>query len=275
MKASVLRLVGHANRFTRNGVAALFAQVIAACIQGRIVPVVGAHNNIVAAGDPPRYRLGNSVGFLVNRRNGFFDRLELLFCAVQIVGNGCGGLFQAADFGADAIRLLADAGDILFQAVHRCGGGIILQLAVNRIVGGAGGGILYRLCYRFRHGLGDFGLDLVSGLGKQAFCAFLGQIVARAGIPGGRRVAVLQHGVKQLKLIGAVAIAVELDSFQNTVFAGGPCTIPQHPAVRLLNFELVSGFYVGNVILSVIARKRNAQPQRIGAGNEFVHNGQA
>ena len=37
----------------------------------------------------------------------------------------------------------------------------------------------------------------------------------------------------------------------------------------------VSGFYVGNVILSVIARKRNAQPQRIGAGNEFVHNGQA
>ena len=43
------------------------AQVIAACIQGRIVPVIGAHNNIVAAGDPLRYRLGNAVGFLVDR----------------------------------------------------------------------------------------------------------------------------------------------------------------------------------------------------------------
>ena len=80
--------------------------------------------------------------------------------------------------------------------------------------------------------------------------------------------------MQQRKLVGAVAIAVELDSFQNAVFAGGPCTIPQHPAVCLLNFELVSGFYEGNVTLSVIVRKHNAKPQRIGAGNEFVHNGQ-
>ena len=57
--------------------------------------------------------------------------------------------------------------------------------------------------------------------------------------------------------------------------AGRPCTIPQHPAVRLLNFELVSGFYGGNVILSVIALERNAHPQRISAGNEFVHDGHA
>ena len=170
---------------------------------------------------------------------------------------------------------MADAGNILFQAVHRCGGGVILQFAVNRIVGGAGSGVLHVGRYRFRHRLGNFSLDFLCGLGKQTFGAFLGQIVAGAGVPRGGRVAVLQHGVKQFKLIGAVAIAVEIGFFQNTVFAGGPCTIPQHPAVRLLNFELVSGFYVGNVILSVIARKRNAQPQRIGAGNEFVHNGQA
>ena len=67
VKPGVLGFIGHANRFTRNGVSAFFVQVIAACIQGRIVPVVGARNNIVAAGDPLRYRLGNAVGFLVNR----------------------------------------------------------------------------------------------------------------------------------------------------------------------------------------------------------------
>ena len=67
VEAGVLGFIGHANRFTRNGVAALFAGCIAACIQGRIVPVVGARNNIVAAGDPLRYRLGNAVSFLVNR----------------------------------------------------------------------------------------------------------------------------------------------------------------------------------------------------------------
>ena len=67
VEAGVLRLVGHVDGFAINGVAALFAGCIAACIQGRIVPVVGAHNNIVAAGDPLRYRLGNVVGFLVNR----------------------------------------------------------------------------------------------------------------------------------------------------------------------------------------------------------------
>ena len=67
VEPGILGLIGHANRFTRNGVTAFFACGIAACIQGRIVPVVGAHNNIVAAGDPLRYRLGNAVGFLVDR----------------------------------------------------------------------------------------------------------------------------------------------------------------------------------------------------------------
>ena len=67
MKAGVLRPIGHPDGFTADRVCPFFAQIIAACIQGRIVPVVGAHNNIVAAGDPLRYRLGNAVGFLVNR----------------------------------------------------------------------------------------------------------------------------------------------------------------------------------------------------------------
>ena len=108
---------------------------------------------------------------------------------------------------------MADAGNILFQAVHCCGGGIILQFAVNRIVGSAGSGILYRPCYRFRHGLGDLGLDLIRRLGDQAFGAFLCYVVPATSCPRGRRVAVLQHGVQQLKLIGAVVIAVKLDSF--------------------------------------------------------------
>ena len=151
MKASVLRLVGHVNRFARNGVTAFFACGVAACIQGRIVPVVGARNNIVAAGDPLGYGLGDTVGFLVNRGYRFFNGFEFLLCAAQVVGNGCGGLFQTADFGVDVIRLLADAGNILFQAVHRCGGGIILQLAVNGIIGSAGSGVLHVGRYRFSH----------------------------------------------------------------------------------------------------------------------------
>ena len=67
MEAGVLRPIGHSDGFTADRVGPFFSQVIAACIQGRIVPVVGAHNNIVAAGDPLRYRLGNSIGFLVDR----------------------------------------------------------------------------------------------------------------------------------------------------------------------------------------------------------------
>ena len=151
MEASVLRPIGHSDGFTADRVCPFFSQVIAACIQGRIVPVVGAHNNIVAAGDPLRYRLGNAVGFLVNRRNGFFNGLELLLRAVKVIRNGRGGFFQAADFGADAVGLLADAGDIFFQAVHRCCGGVVLQLAVNGIIGSAGGGILHVGRHRFGH----------------------------------------------------------------------------------------------------------------------------
>ena len=67
VEAGVLRLVGHSDGFTADRVCPFLFQVIAACIQGRTVPVVGAHNNIVAAGDPLRYRLGNAVGFLVDR----------------------------------------------------------------------------------------------------------------------------------------------------------------------------------------------------------------
>ena len=67
MEAGVLHPIGRMDGFAINGVAALFAQVIAACIQGRIVPVIGARDNIVAAGDPLRYRLSNAVSFLVNR----------------------------------------------------------------------------------------------------------------------------------------------------------------------------------------------------------------
>ena len=67
VEAGVLRLVGHSDRFTADRVCSFFTQVITACIQGRIVPVIGARDNIVAAGDPLRYRLGNAVGFLVNR----------------------------------------------------------------------------------------------------------------------------------------------------------------------------------------------------------------
>ena len=85
MEPGILGLIGHANRFTRNGVTAFFACGIAACIQGRIVPVVGARDNIVAAGDPLRYRLGNAVGFLVNGRNAFFNGFEFPLCAVQVV----------------------------------------------------------------------------------------------------------------------------------------------------------------------------------------------
>ena len=67
MEAGVLRPISHSDGFTADRVCSFFAQVVAACIQGRIVPVIGARNNIVAAGDPLRYRLGNAVGFLVNR----------------------------------------------------------------------------------------------------------------------------------------------------------------------------------------------------------------
>ena len=67
MEAGVLRPIGHMNGFAADRVCPFFSQVIAACIQGCIVPVIGARNNIVAAGDPLRYRLGNAVGFLVNR----------------------------------------------------------------------------------------------------------------------------------------------------------------------------------------------------------------
>ena len=151
MEAGILRFVGHSDGFTADRVCSFFAQVIAACIQGRIVPVIGAGNNVVAAGDSLRYRLGNAVGFLVNRGYRFFDRLEFLLGAVKVIRNGRGGLFQAADFGADAVRLLADVGDILFQAFHRCCGGVVLQLAVNGIIGSAGGGILHVGRYRFGH----------------------------------------------------------------------------------------------------------------------------
>ena len=67
MESGVLRLIGHSDGFAADRVCSFFAQVIAACIQGRMVPVVGSGNNVVAAGDPLRYRLGNAVGFLVNR----------------------------------------------------------------------------------------------------------------------------------------------------------------------------------------------------------------
>ena len=177
---------------------------------------------------------------------------------------------------------MADAGDIFFQAVHRCGGGVILQFAVNGIIGSAGSGVLHVGRYRFRHRLGDLGFDLVSGLGKQAFCAFLRQVVAAAGVPGSRGVAVLQHGVKQRKLVGVVAAkprpyaaAAKLDRFQNTGVVGCPGAIPQHPAVCLLNFKLVFGFYAANVMISVVGVIRKAQAQPVGAGNWFVHDGQA
>ena len=137
--------------FPINGVAALDAGCVAAGIYPGIIPVVGADNNVVAAGDPLGYGLGNAVGFLVNRRNGFFNGLELLLRAVKVIRNGRGGSFQTADFGADAVRLLADAGNILFQAFHRCGSGIILQFAVNRIIGSAGSGVLHVGRYRFSH----------------------------------------------------------------------------------------------------------------------------
>ena len=45
-------LLWHMDGFAINGVAALFAGGIAACIQGCIVPVVGAGNDVIAAGDP-------------------------------------------------------------------------------------------------------------------------------------------------------------------------------------------------------------------------------
>ena len=48
MEAGVLRPIGRMDGFAINGVAALFAQVIAACIQGRIVPLSVPRNNIVA-----------------------------------------------------------------------------------------------------------------------------------------------------------------------------------------------------------------------------------
>ena len=105
MEAGVLRFVGHSDGFTADRVCSFFVQVIAACIQGRIVPVVRAGDNVVAAGDPLRYRLGDTVGFLVNRGYRFFDRLELLLCAVKVIRNGCSGFFQTADFGADAVGL--------------------------------------------------------------------------------------------------------------------------------------------------------------------------
>ena len=108
VEAGVPGLVRHMDGFAADRVCSFFAQVIAACIQGRIVPVVGARNNIVAAGDPLRYRLGNAVGFLVNGRNAFFNGFEFPLCAVQVVGNGCGGFFQAADFRFDFIRRLGD-----------------------------------------------------------------------------------------------------------------------------------------------------------------------
>ena len=151
MEAGVLGLICHMDGFPINGVAALDAGCVAAGIYPGIIPVVGADNNVVAAGDPLGYGLGNAVGFLVNRRNGFFNGLELLLRAVKVIRNGRGGSFQTADFGADAVRLLADAGNILFQAFHRCGSGIILQFAVNRIIGSAGSGVLHVGRYRFSH----------------------------------------------------------------------------------------------------------------------------
>ena len=216
--------MGHMDGFTADRVCPFFAQVIAACIQGRIVPVIGACNNIVAAGDPLRYRLGNSVGFLVNRGYRFFNGFEFLLGAVQVVGNGCGGFFQAADF-------------------------------------------------RF---------DLIRRLGDQAFGAFLCYVVPAAGCPRGRRIAVLQHGVKQRKLVGVAAAiprpyaaAAKLDRVQNTRSVGCPCAIPQHPSVCLLNFKLIFGGYAGIVRISVVGGIRKAQAQPVGAGNWFVHDGQA
>ena len=151
VEAGVPGLVRHMDGFAADRVCSFFAQVVAACIHGCIVPVIRFGNNVVSACDPLGHGLGDAVGFLVNRGYRFFDRLELLFRAVKVIRNGRGGLFQTADFGADAVRLLADVGDIFFQALHRCCGGIILQLAVNGIIGSAGGGFLHVGRYRFGH----------------------------------------------------------------------------------------------------------------------------
>ena len=119
-------------------------------------------------------------------------------------------------------------------------------------------------------------------MGDQAFGVFLCYVVPAASCPRGRRIAVLQHGVKQRKLVGVAAAiprpyaaAAKLDRVQNTRSVGCPCAIPQHPAVCLLNFKLIFGGYAGIVRISVVGGIRKAQAQPVGAGNWFVHDGQA
>ena len=88
--------------------------------------------------------------------------------------------------------------------------------------------------------------------------------------------------MKHRKLVGVAAAnprlyaaAAKLDRFQNTGAAGCPGAIPQHPAVCLLNFKLIFGGYAGIVRISVVGGIRKAQAQPVGAGNWFVHDGQA
>ena len=88
--------------------------------------------------------------------------------------------------------------------------------------------------------------------------------------------------MKHRKLVGVVAAkprpyaaAAKLDRFQNTGVVGCPGAIPQHPAVCLLNFKLIFGGYAGIVRISVVGGIRKAQAQPVGAGNWFVHDGQA